>query len=105
MPQYKYREYTISISTMRVDDAIKVDTDIFLSPDAATGFGNRLRAGTPNSYQSPRLMMSTKQPLTRRRLRSTSTSLRNLLCQRHADAARRKMASTCRGVACCETGS
>jgi hypothetical protein len=31
VPQYKYREYTISISTMRVDDAIKVDTDIFLS--------------------------------------------------------------------------
>jgi hypothetical protein len=46
VPQYKYREYTISISTMRVDDAIKVDTDIFLSPDAATGVGNRLRAGT-----------------------------------------------------------
>ena len=46
MPQYKYREYTISISTMRIDDAIKVDTDIFLSPDAATGVGNRLRTGT-----------------------------------------------------------
>ena len=45
MPQYKYREYTVSISTMRVDDAIKVDTDIFLSPDAATGVGNRLRTG------------------------------------------------------------
>ena len=40
MPQYKYREYTIAISTKRVDDAMK-----FLSPDAATGVGNRLRAG------------------------------------------------------------
>jgi hypothetical protein len=46
VPQYKYREYTIAISTRRVDDAIKVDTNIFLSPDAATGVGNRLRAGT-----------------------------------------------------------
>jgi hypothetical protein len=47
-------------------------------------------------------MMSTKQPLTRRRLRSTSTSLRNLLCQKRADEARRKMAAACRGVACRE---
>src|SRR5216683_492635 len=53
VPQYKYREYTISISTMRVDDAIKVDTDIFLSPDATTGFGNRLRAGTTQENSSP----------------------------------------------------
>lgn len=48
MPQYKYREYTISIATMRVDDAIKVDTEIFVAPDDGGRVRNTLRTGTTN---------------------------------------------------------
>jgi hypothetical protein len=48
VPQYKYREYTISIATMRVGDAIKVDTEIFVAPDDGGRVSNRLRTGTTN---------------------------------------------------------
>jgi hypothetical protein len=50
VPEYKYREYVISIATLRVGPAIKVDTEISLSPDSAE------RAGTIACGGSMRLV-------------------------------------------------
>jgi hypothetical protein len=46
--QFKYRhgEYTITIATMRVATAIKVDTEVYLSPDPDGRVTNALRTGT-----------------------------------------------------------
>jgi hypothetical protein len=46
MPQYRYKGHTISISSMSAGDAIKVDTKIFLRPDAVPGVTSILRAST-----------------------------------------------------------
>jgi hypothetical protein len=46
MPQYRYNGHTISISAMSAGDAVKVDTEIFLRPDAVLGVTGRLRAST-----------------------------------------------------------
>jgi hypothetical protein len=44
--KYRYREYTITIATMLVGTAIKVDTDVFLSPEAEGLGTNKLRSGS-----------------------------------------------------------
>jgi hypothetical protein len=46
VPQYKYRGHIISISAASAGDAVKVDTKIFLRPDASLGVTSKLRAST-----------------------------------------------------------
>ena len=46
MPQYTHREYTISISTVNLGPEIRIETEIFLAPDAAGRGGARLRASS-----------------------------------------------------------
>jgi hypothetical protein len=44
--QYKYREYSISISTTRSGEKIRVETKIFLPPDAEDRVGQGLHVNT-----------------------------------------------------------
>jgi hypothetical protein len=46
MPQYRYNGNIISISAMSAGDVIKVDTKIFLRPDAVPSVPTILRAST-----------------------------------------------------------
>ena len=41
MPQYKHREYAVSIATMRSGDGMEVDTEIFSPPTVEDGLGDR----------------------------------------------------------------